>query len=244
MPSDSPLVEPDMRISRHPALLQTLALGIHRQLRGVGSQIKQPHALKLFIVSHPLRRSEGPLAAPSQVLHETVAHVRVDLPQGHSWIPYREVVRPSLQMPVHFLDQLRYGLETLTGIRFTVMSSCSVLGASPHPPRGVSQVPPVIYPRALPPSTPESPLSACARSFTTGSRFVISARLIAFRLRNKAESGSLARRLGCSPHKFPPEGLLHPTLASATCRTGNLHGELLSVHQISQAYPGIPETQS
>ena len=26
----------------------------------------------------------------------------------------------------------------------------------------------------------------------------------------------------------------------ATCRTGNLHGELLSVHKISQAYPGIP----
>ncbi len=26
---------------------------------------------------------------------------------------------------------------------------------------------------------------------------------------------------------------------SATCRTGNLHGELLSVHKISQAYPGL-----
>ena len=27
----------------------------------------------------------------------------------------------------------------------------------------------------------------------------------------------------------------------ATCRTGNLHGELLSVHKIRQAYPGTPE---
>jgi len=31
--------------------------------------------------------------------------------------------------------------------------------------------------------------------------------------------------------------LLHPTLASATCRTGNLHGELLSVHKIKLGLP-------
>jgi hypothetical protein len=79
-------------------------------------------------------------------------------------------------------------------------------------------------------------MAAYTRCFTTGSRFVISGRLLAFRLRNEAESGSLALRLACSPHKFPPNGLLHPTLASATCRTGNLHGELLSVHKIK---PGL-----
>src|ERR1019366_8353090 len=86
-------------------------------------------------------------------------------------------------------------------------------------------------------------MAANTRCFTTDSRFVISGRLLTFRLRNEAESGSLALRLACSPHKFPPDGLLHPTLASATCRTGNLHGELLSVHKISQAYPGAPELQ-
>src|SRR5471030_186496 len=79
-------------------------------------------------------------------------------------------------------------------------------------------------------------MAAFTRCFTTGSRFVISGRLLAFRLRNEAESGSLALRLACSPHKFPPDELLHPTLASATCRTGNLHGELLSVHKIK---PGL-----
>src|ERR1019366_4200042 len=31
-----------------------------------------------------------------------------------------------------------------------------------------------------------------------------------------------------------------PALAGLHVRTGNLHGELLSVHKISQAYPGIP----
>src|SRR5205823_323876 len=79
-------------------------------------------------------------------------------------------------------------------------------------------------------------MAAYTRCFTIGSRFVISGRLLAFRLRNEAESGSLALRLACSPDKFPPDGLLHPTLASATCRTGNLHGELLSVHKIK---PGL-----
>jgi hypothetical protein len=44
-------------------------------------------------------------------------------------------------------------------------------------------------------------------------------------------------------HHLTEELLRHPTLASATCRTGNLHGELLSVHKISQAYPGAPETR-
>src|ERR1035438_5008651 len=37
-----------------------------------------------------------------------------------------------------------------------------------------------------------------------------------------------------------PDGLLHPALAGLHVRTGNLHGELLSVHKISQAYPGVP----
>ena len=127
-----------------------------------------------------------------------------------------------------------------TGTAPTVMSSRSALGTSPHPPRGASQDPRLIFPRALPPTTPESPAAACTRCFTTGCRFVISGRLLAFTLRNEAVSGSLALRLACSPHKFPPDGLLPPTLASATCRTGNLHGELLSVHKISQAYPGAP----
>src|ERR1019366_8474905 len=79
-------------------------------------------------------------------------------------------------------------------------------------------------------------MAANTRCFTTGSRFVISGRFLAFRLRNEAESGLLALRLAYFPHKFPPNGLLHPTLASATCRTGNLHGELLSVHKIK---PGL-----
>ena len=40
-----------------------------------------------------------------------------------------------------------------------------------------------------------------------------------------------------------PDGFLHPALAGLHVRTGNLHGELLSVHKINQAYPGLPTVQ-
>ena len=38
-----------------------------------------------------------------------------------------------------------------------------------------------------------------------------------------------------------PDGLLHPARAGLHVPTGNLHGELLSVHKINQAYPGVPD---
>ena len=42
------------------------------------------------------------------------------------------------------------------------------------------------------------------------------------------------------PSNASPDGFLHPALVRLHVRTGNLHGELLSVHKISQAYPGVP----
>ena len=47
--------------------------------------------------------------------------------------------------------------------------------------------------------------------------------------------GSRVRPCHASPDRF-----LHPALAGLHVRTGNLHGELLSVHKINQAYPGVP----
>src|SRR5208283_3944339 len=52
---------------------------------------------------------------------------------------------------------------------------------------------------------------------------------------------SLALRLTSSPRQGFARGIAPPGACRATCRTGNLQGELLSVHQISQAYPGTPE---
>jgi len=52
-------------------------------------------------------------------------------------------------------------------------------------------------------------------------------------------------RLRCGlrvrPGKASPVRITPTRACRATCRTGNLQGELLSVHKISQACPGTPE---
>jgi hypothetical protein len=57
---------------------------------------------------------------------------------------------------------------------------------------------------------------------------------------NEAETDSLALRLALSPHKASPGRVTPPRARSATCQTGNLQGELLSVHKMDQAWPGAP----
>jgi hypothetical protein len=56
---------------------------MRRQLHGCQPlQVHQPKSLDLLIEADPFRRTVGPLAAPSQVLRETVSNVRVDLSEG------------------------------------------------------------------------------------------------------------------------------------------------------------------
>ena len=62
-----------------------------------------------------------------------------------------------------------------------------------------------------------------------------------FQIPNEAESGSLALRLTCLPiPRLHQMDCSHLVLAGLHVRTGNLHGEHLPVHKISQAYPGAP----
>src|SRR5438309_11827314 len=72
----SPLVEPDKRISRHPALLEAFR---RRHAQTVARlqplQAHQSNSPDLLIESDPFRRTEGPLAAPSQMLRETLTNV-------------------------------------------------------------------------------------------------------------------------------------------------------------------------
>jgi len=63
-PTSSPLVEPDVRISRIRLSQKRSAESTRRQLHGPGSEKLQPETLKVRIVRDPFRRSEGPLAAP------------------------------------------------------------------------------------------------------------------------------------------------------------------------------------
>ena len=76
------------------------------------------------------------------------------------------------------------------------------------PPCRASQAPRLIFPRALPPTTPEGPMAACACCFTTGLLWLHPSRRTGhLRLPIEAESGSLALRLACSPHKSPAPSL-------------------------------------
>ena len=61
--TSSPLVEPDVRISLVRLSRQRSAESMRRQLHGRGSEKLQPKTLKVRIIRHPFRRSEGPLAA-------------------------------------------------------------------------------------------------------------------------------------------------------------------------------------
>src|SRR3977135_4300804 len=115
----SPLVEPDVRISRirlsrklsPQTYADSCAVGLLRPLQ-TGLQIHQPHPFELFAGAHPFRRSERPLAATPHVPREALSRVPVDLPIPHSRISIPKVVCPSLQVQVQLLDQPRQRLET------------------------------------------------------------------------------------------------------------------------------------
>jgi hypothetical protein len=60
-------------------------------------------------------------------------------------------------------------------------------------------------------------------------------------LHHGVESSSLTLRLTSSPLQGFARRITPPRACRATCRTGNLQGELLSVHKIGQACPGTPQ---
>jgi hypothetical protein len=69
----------------------------------------------------------------------------------------------------------------------------------------------------------------------------LSGGLATFAWTNEAEMSSLALRLTSSPRQGFARRITPPRAHRATCRMGNLQGELLSVHKIDQACPGAPE---
>ena len=73
------------------------------------------------------------------------------------------------------------------------------------------------------------------------SGFIILGRLATSTLRHEAESGSLALRLAGLLPRFPPGGSRRLAPVPLHVRTSNLHGEFLSFHKISQAWPGVPK---
>ena len=79
-----------------PALLNTVASGMHRQLRGVPfTQFHQPKSLEVVIQRNSFRRSERPLAAPPQMTNETVSYEPVNLVVGALGVSEAEIVCPT-----------------------------------------------------------------------------------------------------------------------------------------------------
>src|SRR5450432_4390347 len=80
------------------------------------------------------------------------------------------------------------------------------------------------------PNHPEKPGRCLPVASPPVSGFILVGGLATFVFPNEAESGSLALRLACSPIPHLARSISRPALAGLHVRTGNLHGELLSVH--------------
>ena len=92
--------------------------------------------VKMMVNADPFRRSKGPLAAPSQMLAETVASVVVDRSKGLTRMSEAKVVPPSFQVPVDLLNQLRNRLEAPLTIRHQAAFPVPYLRLSPTDPHG------------------------------------------------------------------------------------------------------------
>ena len=135
----------------------------------------------------------------------------------------------ALRVAFDQLDSFRVRYQISAKVGFAGIATVVGLGY-PSPPCRVSQVPRLICPCALSPTTPEGPTSSLLIASPPVSGFIIFGRLATSNLRHEAESGSLALRLAGSHPRFPPDRLLHLAPVPLHVRTSNLHGELLSVH--------------
>jgi hypothetical protein len=94
----------------------------------------------------------------------------------------------------------------------------------------------VLARRLLPPRKVRGVLLPVASPSMSG--FATLRRVGHLRLPNEAEMSSLTLRLTSSPRQGSATKIAPTHACRATCRTGNLQGELLSVHKIGQACPG------
>jgi hypothetical protein len=111
-----------------------------------------------------------------------------------------------------------------------------ILGGLPEPAlskaNGSSRL---IFRHMLPPYTPESPRAVFARCLTLGTGFTIPGRPATLALSIEADSGSLIAAACAFVHQGFARQIALPCAWLTTRATSNSHGELLSVHKISQA---------
>src|SRR5215210_4365837 len=112
----SPLVTPDVRISRIRRSQIPLAAGIRKEVT-VPLHRQQPQIEQLTIPGGSLRRAEGPLAPPAQMPDQTLADIPADLAERLPWVAQLEVLPPALQVSVDLADENADRLEAHGGTR-------------------------------------------------------------------------------------------------------------------------------
>ena len=96
----SPLVTPDVRISRIRRSQILLAAGLRKELT-VHLHRHQAQVDQMLIVGRSFRRTEGPLAPPAQMPAQTLTNVPAYLPKRPPGVAQSEVFPPSFQVSVH-----------------------------------------------------------------------------------------------------------------------------------------------
>ena|SRR5437899_6988413 len=109
--SQSPLVEPDVRISR----IRLSERGQRRHTQGNSggseSEPEQTQLPQLPLLTDAFRRTAAPLTASEQMLPQTMPEVTIELVEGSAWKAEAEVVRPASAVPVEFRNQPRQRLK-------------------------------------------------------------------------------------------------------------------------------------
>src|ERR1700730_17405159 len=110
LPARSPLVAPDVRISRIRRSQIPEPHACARSCAAWTLQVDQAQFPQVLIPGLPYRRTVGPLAPSLQVSDQPTAYVTVDRPECLPGVAQPEVVRPAFQVSVQVPDQHRQRL--------------------------------------------------------------------------------------------------------------------------------------
>ena len=94
----------------HPAVPDSFARGVRKELHDVTSQHHQTEVLAVCVKGPTGRWPVPSPAPPPQVDGQPTPYVPVDRPEYTARIAKSEVVRPTCQMPIQLAHKMRDGL--------------------------------------------------------------------------------------------------------------------------------------
>src|SRR5438034_401744 len=106
----SPLVTPDVRISRIRRSQILLVAGVRKEMT-VYLHRQQAQLEQVLIPGSSFPGTEGPLTPPAQMPDQTLAHEPADLAKSPPWIAELEVFPPACQVSIQPLDEFGHRHE-------------------------------------------------------------------------------------------------------------------------------------